>query len=328
VVFLGEYHRIRHDPLLVQTLLDPLYHAGVRRLAFEFARREDQGMIDELLAAPLWDEAAAREIVFRQSVAWGYTEYVDILRAAWGLNRSLPEGEAPFRILGMNDSPDWSYIRTESDLNSSQARSRVWGDSSERYWADVIIRAVESGEKVLAYSGIHHAFTRYRQPVVSGGKFVGFSQELRCGNYVYQALGDGVVTVFLHAPWSQRDGYEARSGYPADGVIDSVMLGLGPRPVGFGVATGPFGSLPVQDAVYANGYPTFRVSDFCDGWIYSMPLGEYEGVNPIVGWVNESNLERARAQFPNPAFRTASAGTINRAIAKDAEIARRFAHFG
>ena len=54
VVFLGELHRVKHDVLLVQSLFRPLYQAGVRTFAMEFARREDQSRIDSLLAAPEW----------------------------------------------------------------------------------------------------------------------------------------------------------------------------------------------------------------------------------------------------------------------------------
>ena len=119
VVFLGEQHRVKHDILLVRSLISPLYEAGLQVLATEFGRREDQARIDSLLAAPVWDEQQAREIVFLQSVFWGYQEYIDVYRSAWELNRKLPEGAPRFRILGMNDSPDWSLIRTESDRDDS-----------------------------------------------------------------------------------------------------------------------------------------------------------------------------------------------------------------
>jgi hypothetical protein len=92
VVFLGEQHRVKHDPLLVQALLPKVYEAGVHVLAYEFGRREDQPLIDSLLAEKEWDEDLAREIVFRQFMAWGYREYVDVYKAAWALNQGLPEG--------------------------------------------------------------------------------------------------------------------------------------------------------------------------------------------------------------------------------------------
>ena len=326
VVFLGEQHRARHDALFVQSLIGPLYDAGVRVLATEFGRREDQPLIDSLLDAAEWDEELAREIVFQQFVWWGYREYVDIYRSAWALNRELSEGAPQFRILGLNDSPDWSLISAEKDQNDPAIKRAVWCGGGESYWADVILDAVRSGEKVLVHCGIHHAFTEYRQPIVVKGKFSHFDRSLRCGNHVFSALGKRAVTIFLHAPWNGLEGYDTPMRHPAGGVIDALMLAQGPRPVGFDLDEGPFGELHVEDTVYIHGYEEFRLADFCDGWIYTKPISQYEGVTPIPGWVNETNLERARAQSPNPSFRQASIKEFNRGIARDAEIHRRWGH--
>jgi len=317
---------VKQDALLVQSLIEPLYEAGVRVLATEFGRREEQAKIDSLLGAPEWDEGLAREIAFRQSVFWGYREYVDIYRSAWTLNQGLPDGARQFRILGMNDSPDWSFVKSEADRNDVAIMRQVWGGTSEGDWADVILAAVGSGEQVLVYSGIHHAFTEYRQPIVIDGEFRRFDSSLRCGNHVFAALGKRAVTVFLHAPWSGPEGYGSRVRHPADGIIDALMLAEGPYPVGFDLDEGPFGELRVEDAVYRHGYEDFKLADFCDGWIYTKPISEYAGVTPIPEWVNEGTLELARAQSPNPGFRQASVEEFNEGIAQDAEIHRRWRH--
>ena len=326
VVFLGEQHRVKRDVLFVQSLMEPLYEVGVRVLAMEFARKEDQAQIDSLLGAPEWDEDLAREIVFRQFVWWGYREYVDIYRCAWALNQELPDGARPFRILGINVSPDWSFITTEADRDDPVVMRQVWGGTTEKDWADVILTAVNSGEQVLVYCGIHHAFTEYRQPIVMDGEFRRFDSSPRCGNHVFAALGKRAVTVFLHAPWNGQEGYGSRMRHPADGVIDALMFAEGPRPVGFTLAEGPFGEIRVEDAVYRHGYEDFKLSDFCDGWIYTKPISQLVGVTPIPGWVNESNLEFARAQSPNPGFREASAEDFNEGIARDAQMHRRWRH--
>jgi hypothetical protein len=324
VVFLGEQHRVKHDALLVQSLMAPLYQAGVHVLAIEFARREDQPLIDWLLSRKDWDEALAREIVFRQFVFWGYREYVDLFKSAWTLNRRLPKGASQFRILGIGDSPDWSVVKAEADRESPEIKKRVWRGGGENLWAAVILDAARSGEKVLVYCGIHHAFTEYRQPVVVDGKFLHFGRTLRAGNHAYNAIGKRAITVCLHAPWNGYDGYDSAMRHPADGIIDALMEGVGPHPVGFDLSTGPLGQLPVKDAVYRHGYDDFRLKTFCDGWIYTKRISSYEGVTPIPGWINDDNLERARQQSPNPAFRDASAQRFNGAIAWDADIPRRW----
>jgi hypothetical protein len=328
VVFLGEQHRVRHDALLVQSLIKPLYEAGVHVLATEFGRREEQPLIDSLLCAPEWDEELAREIISRMFVFWGYREYVDIYRAAWMLNQGLPDGAPPFRILGVNDSPDWSLVMTDADRDDSTIMREVRRGGGEEHWATVILDAVSSGDKVLVHCGIHHAFTEYRQQkrIVVGGEFMRFDPTLRCGNHVYAALGKRAVTVFLHAPWEGPDGYGSRMRHPADGVIDALMLAEGPRAVGFDLHEGPFGELSVEDAVYCHGYEDFKLAGFCDGWIYTKPISEFAGVTPIPDWVHEGNLEHARAQSPNPSFREASVEEFNEVIAGDSEIHRRWGH--
>jgi len=324
VVFLGEYHRIKHDVLFVQSLLEPLHEAGVHALATEFGRREDQPKIDSLLSGSEWDEKLAREIVFQQFVFWGYHEYVDIYKSALQLNRRLSDDVPPFRILGINDSPDWSLISSNADRNDGDIMREVWRGGGEQYWADVILDAVRSDERVLVHCGIHHAFTEYRQPIVIDGDFSHFDHSLRCGNHVFTELGKRTVTIFLHSPWTGSEGYGSRSQYPADGIIDAFMHSDSSYPVGFDLTEGPFGEISIGDAVYRHGYKNPKLRDFCDGWIYTKPLSEYEGVTPIANWVNESNLEHARAQSPNPSFRQASIEEFNNGIANDARIDRRF----
>lgn len=324
VVFLGEVHCIAHQVRFVPSLFEPLQRAGVHTLATEFGRREDQARIDSLLAAPAWHEDLARAIVFDQYVWWGFQEYVDVYRGAWELNRKLPVGSRPFRILGVNDSPDWSHIQTPADRDDPAVMARVWRGGGEEQWARVILDAVAAGEKVLVYSGMHHAFSEYRQPVVAGGEFKRFDDS-RMGNHVFRALGKRVVTVFMHGPWSGPGGYDAAMVHPADGVIDALMLARegGPRGVGFDLSGGsPFGAFAIRNCVYRHGYPTFRLADFCDGWIYWKPISEFEGVTPIAGWITPENLEQARSQTPNPRSRDLSVEKFNAAIARSAEAGR------
>jgi hypothetical protein len=327
VVFLGECHRVKHDVLFVPSLFRPLYDAGVRTFATEFARREDQRLIDSLMAAPEWHEELGRRIVFNQYVEWGYEEYVGLFRAAWELNHSLPPGVPCFRVLGVNDSPDWSVVKTEADLDDPKVKAQVWRGGGERFWAEVILQAVASGQKVLVYSGMHHAFTAFRQPIVSQGKFIRFEDE-RMGNYVCRALGKRAVTVFLHAPWAGSEGYGDRLVYPGGGILDALMLGLpsGPRSVGFDLEGSPFGEIRPRDTVYAAGYDDFRVSMFCDGWIYFTPLSASRGVTPIRDWINPDNLAQARLQTGYLPARGFSVAQYNAMIAQGADATRHWPH--
>ena len=42
IVFIGEWHRVRHDPLLIQALIRRIYQAGIHNLGMEFADHTDQ----------------------------------------------------------------------------------------------------------------------------------------------------------------------------------------------------------------------------------------------------------------------------------------------
>jgi hypothetical protein len=303
----------------------------------EFARHEDQPLIDHLLNAPTYDESLARQIIFNQYVFWGYQEYVDIFKAAWELNHGLPTGARKFRILGVNCSPDWSVVQNREDLyNNPAVMRRVWRGCDEGDWARVILgEVVAKREKALVYSGIHHAFTQYRQPIYDEAthSFVRFGI-VRMGNYVYQAIGKRAITIYLHGVWVSIEGYDKPMTYAADGYIDATMGELEPqfRRAGFDTRGTPFGDLPGEKSMYKYGYDQpklvwgllangiaggfipwwgqydskFNLGMFCDGYIYQKPLRQYEGVTPIKDFVNEENLPQARLQSPDPQFRHAS----------------------
>lgn len=334
VVFLGEYHRIRRQVELVARLIPRLHAAGITVLATEFARRIDQELLDRLVTDTEWNEELAREITFRNFVFWGYQEYVDVYKAAWQVNQSLSTDEEPFRVVALNNAPDWSVLESPQDRDDPELRRAVWRSETEADWATVILDLVEEGEKVLVYSGIHHAFTRYRQPIydVATEQFRGFARD-RMGNHVFRAIGDRAMTIYMHAPWVSADGYGAPDVHPVDGAIDLIMAAAsnaaaprGTRPVAFDTAGTPFGRLKAETSFYEYGYRDFTLADFCDGYIFLEPFAEVEGVTPIADFINEANIAFARAQSPNPAFRDASIQRFNQAIAWDADMARRVRH--
>ncbi|MBI5060184.1 ChaN family lipoprotein [candidate division KSB1 bacterium] len=326
VVFIGEFHKLGQDLHFVQNLIPKLYADSVRILATEFARREDQPLIDSLLNSPTYDEMLARKIVFLQFVPWGFQEYVDIYKAAWTLNHDLPATAPRFRILGVNDSPDWSLIKTEADRDNDEIKRQVWRGGGEKFWADVILNQVNAGRKVCVYSGMHHAFSEFQQPIVDGatGKFIRFETD-RMGNFVYRAVGKRAITIFLHSPWYKAGGYDKGLVRPVEGVVDALMAELGPTayPVAFDTKGTPFGSLPAPGAVYAAGYDAFKLQDYCDGYVFQLPFENMLTVSAIPDWYNESNLDHARLQVPNPEFRTMSLEQLRKSLQEDALLAAR-----
>ncbi len=329
-VFLGEVHCIAHVGQFVQDLLPRLHEAGVNVLATELARREDQPLVDELLASPVYDESLAREIVFRQYLHHGLREYVDVFRAAWELNASLAPSEPRFRIVGVNDSPDWSIVRTLADRDDAAVERAVWRGQSERDWADVVLREVEAGEKVLVYCGIHHAFTAYVMPVADArtGEFrPPFPR--RMGNYVYAEIGERAYTIALHAPWLDRTG-RSLSEYAAGGVIDALMSTLGPGayPIGFDTRGTLFGDIGVPEScLYAQGRDALTLGDWCDGYVFHRPLHHFEGMTVIPDFVTAANVERARRITWDPRFRDATPAEFQWSILGEASVEFRLRAF-
>lgn len=330
VVFLGETHCIKYAGELVQRLIPMLRESGVYTLAVEFGRRVDQPLIDSLLAAPAYDEMLAREIVFRQFLHHGMREYVDVFKAAWQANQGLGAGERPLWIVGINDAPDWSYVKTPEDRDKDEIKRKVWHGESERDWAQVIVDKAAAGDKVLVSCGMHHAFTEYRMPIVnqSTGEFIRHYNE-RAGNYVFAEIGKRAITIALHAPWPSEKA-ESYATYAVDGVIDALMHELGPEyyPVGFDTRGTPFGALGAgRNCLYTQGYDDLTLADWCDGYVFHAPISQYQGMTPIPDFVNADNLARAQQYTWNPKMRSAPAGMFQLSLMQAANIQWQFRKF-
>jgi hypothetical protein len=326
IVFVGEYHRIKHDVELIRQLIPKLHEAGVYHLGIEFGNYERQGDVDALLTADAYDEDTARRLMFEYSVLWGYREYIDLYRAAWELNRSLPEDAPRFRIVHLNYRVHWPARRKKM---TPEAWKQVWhkgaGDS---HMASVVLdELVRPGHKALVYSGAHHAFTRYGQPACDDEKqeFIRHGND-RMGNIVYRQIGDRAFNVFLHSPWERKWKPDEHS-YPAGGVIDSVMHEFDDKRVGFDVRGAPFGELADENTCYAIGYEDFTLATFCDGYVFQRHFRGYEGCTVDPKFITWKNLSEARAYCPNPTgrFFLRWPGVWRWSMRRDADMPRRLA---
>ncbi|MBU0985045.1 MAG: ChaN family lipoprotein [candidate division Zixibacteria bacterium] len=330
VVILGEFHRIKHDLALVHNLIPKLRAAGVYTLAMEFANWEDQADIDRLLTAPVYDEALARQIQFNQWPFWGFQEYIDIYKVAWELNHNLPDTARRFRVVGLNASADWSLLKTEADLKNPELMKRIWakGSSDENMAATARREIVETHEKALVYCGIYHGFTKYRRPYYApNSDSVDHWDKDRLGHSLYQQLGDRVFLINLHAPWPPAGSFSGYT-YPVDGVIDALMAELGTEyyPVGFDIVGSPFASLTATQSYWGNGKDDFTLGDYCDGYIFTRPLSQYDGVTVAEGFYHEGNRLATLNQSANPASKDTarSVASIIESTTHDANMRQRF----
>jgi hypothetical protein len=299
LVFVNEGHRIKHDPELIQHLIARLYKAGVRNLGFEFARYGDQAEMDRLITAPTYDENLARRLLFNMFVGWGYKEYLDVLRSAWALNHSLPASARKFRIVGLGSTADWSKAR--ENMNEQEMNQAVWGGvSPDAQMANAVLKEfVDKHEKALIYSGRHHAFTHYRQPVYDyEQKRFGGWRDARMGNIVYARVPDRVFNIMLHAPWMSKNSATG-TVVPVNGAIDRVMAQFQDQRVGFDVLATPFGKLTDDRTLYAAGYDHFTLSTITDGYVFQRQLDDYEGVTVDEQFITKDNIDEAIRNIPN-----------------------------
>jgi Tol biopolymer transport system component len=324
-VFIGEYHRIKHDVELIHSLIPRLYKAGIYNLGIEFGCYEDQDQVDALITGKTYSEDTARRLMFRWFCVWGYQEYMDIYRKAWELNQTLPAGAPKFRVVNLNYRPNWK-LATEK-MTDDLLKKVWWKGDPDPCLADVILKEfVAKGKKALIYSGSHHAFTRYHQPIVDFEKkqFIEFNMS-RMGNLVLEKVPGKAFNIFLHSPWSTRESFDEHF-YPAAGVIDRVMREFKGKRFGFDVVGTPFGKIKDPQTYYAWGDDDFRLEKFCDGYIYQKPFPEYEGCTVDSKFITLENLQEAIDTLPNPAARKSvkSVETFLDAMREDADMKRRF----
>ena len=331
VVLLGEAHRFRQCPELVQQLIPSLYAHGIYSLGLEFGCFEDQALIDSLLASNSFDSSLAYQIVFNQWPYMGYKEYIDIYRVAWQLNAGLPGGARRFRILGLNAKGDFSLLKSSADVMDPAVMRKVRkAGPRDSVMANVILQiTADPGEKMLVFCGFGHAFTKFHWPAEGPRKCSAFTDEIgTTGNRVYEAIGDRCMFVFIHAPWISGNSGGNGLVYPADGIIDTLMLTLRPqhRRVGFDVIGSPFANLSGEQSYWSFYVKDFRLGDFCDGYIYLGPLSSYKGVTVADGFITEANRVKAIMQSGNPEARDTSqtVDDIVKSMARDADIEHRF----
>lgn len=138
---------------------------------------------------------------------------------------------------------------------------------------------VREGGRVVFYAGLHHAFTHYYQPELNlNGTVRSFID--RSGNILRRRLGTRVFLITLHRPfWCGSEPWDYC--LPVDGRIDCAAA-VHNQPVGFDVAGSPIESASLgTQSYYSHGYPSLRLVDFTDGWVWFKPIEDYQLVSLI-----------------------------------------------
>ena len=275
VVLLGEPHRISEHYRFLAGSLGAAKKAGAACLAMELFSIPSQEDIDRLMRLPRFDPALARSIVLRAFPGFFYKELELVLEKAWEVNRKL--GRLDVLALG--------------------------GDN-DAGMAGLVAARAGKGEKVLVYSGIHHAFSGYYQPgpaQLLGKKHP--SRDSRMGQYLRNAHKLDVFTVALHAPvpkkWFLLGGwflYRKPYVFPFSGVLDQLLPLYGDG-AGFDTSVDGLAALPDGFSYYSAGYSPLELKDYTDGYICLGPLESYSDPVPLDSLGGEEDLRTIMASI-------------------------------
>ncbi len=327
LVFVGEYGPSRQGFHFLAELVPHLMDAGVWNLGVDWLLADDQPLIDLLIGGPEFDPDLALNLIYR----WGIRhlsinrEQVDVLRAAWAVNRRRDPGAPSFRVVGLEYDLAYDTVTDTADLLQPEAwvHLRDRGPLS-RFMAMVInSEFVSRRARALISVNTGHALTQYRRPVdpetdrmdteIDNGRVLG------AGNHVFGTMADRVKTVLLHQPIAGTPGLGPELVYPADGLIDLVFASEdGPKfPVGFDISGGPFAPL-----VSSTAHESPALGAWTGGYVYLGPFATMTAATPATEAIGEDNLAEARRRTLAGSMRapTTDLGTLHGAMAVQASV--------
>ncbi|WP_240058586.1 ChaN family lipoprotein [Bacteroides uniformis] len=298
IVLLAEDHGVKENLDFVCNLIPKLYENNIL-LGMEFGAYEDQRRLDSLINAPKYDEQVARELMFNYNTRWAITEYMEIYRAAWKWNRSLPKDARKFRILNISYHYNWqkfSGVRTPENMHEVFPLG-----NTEDFRCGLLEREVLAlGQKILVLTGTPHAFTFYHFPYYdyTSPGYVRYEQNF-LGNLLYSKYGAKVVAIALHQPFPNRLNRQPALLSPALGRLEAIMGRMDNKPIGFDLKGTPLGKLD-DDSYYSMGYNDFTLADLFDGYIFLKPISGLSSCSIDYKFMDDTNWNEAVSNNPDP----------------------------
>ena len=279
LVIVGEHHYIKpYCELFTRALPGAYKKAGVRVVALEVCNAEDNEKIARLIAGKTYDTELAYDIARSENWGlWGYKEYWDILEAVWDLNRSLPPGAEPMRVVGIDRKMDfqldslWRAEKLKDPALIEKAKNQP--DIYKR--DDWLVENIENetfakGAKGIVLVGLNHSFTHYAQPMLDKeGKLKG--EWPRMGKILSGKYGDKIFQIGLHGahnPPSVIDKTDKGAEPVFSGLIETIMAARGGKPVGFDVVGSPFAGIRDSRSYYFHWQPEMSFVNICRGYVF------------------------------------------------------------
>ncbi|HEY3131404.1 MAG TPA: hypothetical protein VGL91_18255 [Acidobacteriota bacterium] len=305
VVLLGEMHWKRQDVEFVNLLIPYLYQTkGVKIFAWEFGASDLQSEADQVVNAPVFDRKQAIALMRKSYFAWNFEEYLDIFRTIWQINQTIPSGQEKFKFLQLGS--DYNPRKLQSSDAAIQMKERRRYAYDEKMGQIVEREVLQRQKKALWYSGLHHAFTKYKQPLVLFLKARG----VRGGAYLYQRYPERIYMIQLYLPFLDRltlsksllpsvFGRQLTFAYPFRGVFEQIYREY-KKPFAVDAKNSVFGDLEDHHGYYSQDrWGGLKLREMCDGYIVLCSIDEMEPVSVVPDWVtNEGELQEVKSLLP------------------------------
>lgn len=244
----------------------------------------------------------------------------------WEINRSIPEGQDKFRFLQLRSvnnprkrhSPDPEVRRQE---RARYAYDEQMGQIVER-------EVLAKHQKALWYSGLHHAFTKYKQPMFLFMK----GSHIRGGEYLYQRYPEQVYMAQLYLPFPTRFLYpkllapsvfggQLTYVYPFRGAIEQIYRER-KKPFAVDAKASVFGDLKDNQSYYSmDRWGALTLREMCDGYIVLSSIDDMEPVSLVPDWVTDrADLEEVKSLLePEDAARIGDVAALLAYIERQAD---------
>jgi len=306
VVLIGEMHWKKQDVDFVKKLIPYLHQTkGINVFAWEFGASDFQSEVDSLVNAPEFDRRRAIAISRRASFFWNFEEYLDIFRIIWEINQTIPSGQEKFRFLQLGS--DYNPRKLQSKDPAIRSKEALRFSYDKKMGRIIETEVIKKHKKALWYSGCHHAFTKYRQPLFLFLK----THDVRGGQYLYARYPDTVYMIVLHFPYLGR-WFLFRTLFPSMlGERGTLTYGFGAvfdqiyreykKPFAVDTKNPLFGNLKDNHSYYSfDRCRSLKLSEFCDGYIVPCAISEMEPVALVPDWVTtDVELEEVKSILPD-----------------------------
>ena len=268
-------------------------------LGMEFGAYEDQKQLDSLINAPRYNENLARQLMFNYNTRWAIVEYMNLYKAAWEWNHSLPEQAKKFRVLNISYRYNWEKF--EGARTPENMKQVFPLGNTEDFRCTLLEREVLSVHaKILVLTGTIHVFTSYRFPYYdyTSPGFVRYENRF-LGNLLYDKYGNKVVSVALHQPFFNYPNQQPTLISPAAGKLELIMEKSQNNPIGFDLKGSHIGELH-DYSYYSMGHKDFILSDLFDGYIFLKPIKELSSCTVDYKFMDDTNWNEAVSNSPDP----------------------------